>query len=654
MSIRIIPVRCLVALISSLGTGWVLLTDVASTHHQVLAQDEREPTSRGTEFNTPLLGDYLAPMGLNPIVIEGVGLVTGLNGTGGDPAPSIYRSTLMNEMKRLGVRNPNAWLRSPNTALVLVRAYLPPALKPGDTLDAEVVIPDSAEATSLVGGWLLETVLREHAVGGGQLLEGHIFAKARGSILVPGALGEHTMRNSRDITLRRGRILGGVTVTRKRELAIYLRNEYRSVRNAARIAEVIGRRFHHYDEHGSKLPMAKALTDQKLVLEIHPRYKDNYLRYMQVIRHLAFRETPLNQRLRVQRLHEELFIPEHCERAALQLEGIGKDAIPILKTALKAPLVECRFHAAMALAYLEQSEAIPILQAVIREEPAFRVFALAALSTLDDAQAHMALRELMNESSAETRYGAFRALWTLDRQDPFIRGLPMGRSHVDDPAGTEDRGLWYLHVLDTSGDPMIHCTLRARPEIVLFGTLHKLETPLALTVGQRIVVSAQAGEEKISVVRFELNKPDVRREIPLDLARLIITVDELGATYPEIVSMLVQAARQRNLPGRLETDALPRAGRLYERPATELNPARKTRVGQEQHPPNLFPSFDDEDDVWSDKSAAETAHAEPSSTTRGGMASIDERGDSQESRESKPSRSWWNWWSKNRNQKASR
>ena len=80
-----------------------------------------------TKIETNLIGDHTLFAGLEPVVLEGVGLVRGLAGTGGDPAPSHYRSLLIGDLKKAGFRNPNAILESPSTALVIVRAYLSPA-----------------------------------------------------------------------------------------------------------------------------------------------------------------------------------------------------------------------------------------------------------------------------------------------------------------------------------------------------------------------------------------------------------------------------------------------------------------------------------------------------------------------------------------------
>ena len=61
-----------------------------------------------------------------------------------------------------------------------------------------------------------------------------------------------------------------------------------------------------------------------------------------------------------------------------------------------------------------------------RDEPAFRVNALAALSAMDDATAYDALRSLLEVKSAETRYGAFRSLWAMNQHDPLLHDENLG------------------------------------------------------------------------------------------------------------------------------------------------------------------------------------------------------------------------------------
>ena len=90
--------------------------------------------------------------------------------------------------------------------------------------------------------------------------------------------------------------------------------------------------------------------------------------------------------------------------------------------------------------------------------------------------------------SAETRYGAFRALWAMNENDPLVRGEKLGDQFT-------------YHVLDVAGPPMVHVTDSYRPEVVLFGKDQHFELPLVLDAGQNILVNGQSGG-KITVSRF--------------------------------------------------------------------------------------------------------------------------------------------------------
>ena len=559
---------------------------------EINEEEEDDDKKYQTKIETHLIGDHTTFAGLEPIVLEGVGLVRGLSGTGGDPSPSHYRSLLMDDLKAQGFRVPNAILQSPTTALVIVTAYLSPTAKKGDRLDVEVRIPESANATSLVGGELMEVRLSDKAVVGGELKKGWEYALARGPILTAGLAAASTTEPA---LLRRGRVLSGAVVKKERELSLFLKNDFRSIRNAQRIADSIGKRFHHFDEHGIKKPLATAKTDQRLVLSVHPRYRDNFPRYLQVIRHMAFREEPIQLRVRMNRLQHDLQVPETAHSSALQLEAIGNEAIPVLKKGIVAPTLESRFHSAVALAYLGDASGLPALVESAQKERAFRVFALSAISTLEDAEAHLALRELMNEPNDETRYGAFRALWTLDRNDPFIRGERLGIRENDENYDNE----YKLHVVRTTGPQLVHATLRTRPEIVIFGAEQEFLAPMYVSAGKNIMVTAQPGATKISLARFEVGKQDERKEVSMRVADVIRAANELGATYPDILQLLADASKQKNLSVPIATDKLPAAGRVYYRPSNDATPGgkRAVKIGRDQSSPGSFPAIQDPEEA---------------------------------------------------------
>ncbi|MCH7989130.1 MAG: flagellar basal body P-ring protein FlgI, partial [Planctomycetes bacterium] len=548
-----------------------------SPFNKLRAQNsDEEDDEFETRTETPLIGEYIRVTGLNLITIRGVGLVTGLNGTGGDPPPSRYRQQMIEEMQRRNVKNYHAILRSPNTALVVVQAYVPPLVRKRDRFDVEVRLPEGSEGTSLRGGWLMETYLKEQAyIPGRGMLPGNVLAKAEGPILISNG-GEST--NILSGTEGRGRVLGGGISRIDRDLMLYLRNDFGSYRTAKLIADQIGKRFHLYNRYGIREPAAEAKTDQKTVLKVLPKYKDNFPRYLQVVRNIPRRETIVARRMRMGVLKEQLNHPPTAEQAALKLEAIGLEAIPVLKTGLKNKSLEVRFHAAVALAYLGEADGVKTLSEAAQNEPAFRVFAFAALSSLDDVDAVIALRILMSEKSSETRYGAFRALSTMDENDPFLN-----REEVDK--------YFNLHVLNTSGEPMVHITNRKKGELVLFGSEQKFKSPLWLRAGNDIQIHAQPGSDTITVSRFAVGEEDQRETVSTRIADVVHTAVKFGASYPDIVEMFLQADRQHKLPGQFAIDALPQAGRTYYRHegnASNLASRQNVRIGNSGHQPTLF------------------------------------------------------------------
>jgi len=566
------------------------------------------------------IGDQVAVTGLHLIQIESVGLVDGLEGTGGDTPPSLYRRMLVEEMHKRGVRSPNALLEDPNKALVVVRGSVPPTIRVGERFDVEVAIPESSPATSLRSGYLLEVNMAEQAmVPGRGPRSGHTLGKAEGPILL--STGE-VDSDSKPSVLKRGRIPGGGVFTgglqkADRLLGLYLRSDLRGGRQTERIAEAIGRRFFDMLQ-GRKVPMAKAKTDQYIELRVPERYRENYMHYLQVVRAIAINESIVEQRERLERLRRSLFVPESAGRASLELEAIGSpEAKLVLREGLGHRGLEVRFYSANALAYLGDAEGAQQLALVARNEPAFRVFALAALATLDREPTVIdALRDLMTQPtvdekegqrretwSAETRYGALRALETVDRHHQVVKAEAIYGQSVLQSLETPDgeptrqkkpRPEFVLHVIESAGEPMVHLTRHRRSELSLFGADQRLKTPLSLQAG-RILITAPSGSETVTISRYDTQREIQQIQTSTRLAEVVRAIGRLEGSYPDIAQLLVTADRQSNLEGRLEFDALPKAGRIYYRPddtgSAESADSRKIRVGTEDQSPNIFPSL---------------------------------------------------------------
>ncbi len=496
---------------------------------------------------TKIVGDLSVPYGLFPLQVEGVGLISGLQGTGSDPAPSGQRSVLLEDMKARSVRRPSKVLASNSTALVLVRGVLRPGIQKGDRFDLEVRVPSRSDTTNLRGGWLLETRMSELAVmGDQQLRKGNLWGFAEGPVLIDPTVDVE----KNPVHATRGVILGTGHCSKTRALGLVLKEKHQNVRNAAMIEKAINLRFHRM-EGGIQEGVAKAINDKYIELTVHPRYKENVERYMQVVRAIAIRESTVRRAERIALLEEQLADPTMARNAAKQLEAIGREACDPLKRALASEHLDVRFFAAESLAYLDKTEAAEPLGQVARTEPAFRVFALTALSAMNDYAAYEQLVQLLDVESAETRYGAFRAIWLMNPRDPKIHAEIIHKQFA-------------LHSLPSKGSPMVHVTRNTRPEVVLFGDNQRFVTPLLMEAGPRIRVSSE-GNDRVAVSRFAPNEPDQKRIVSSRVDEVIRAVGELGGTYPDVVQMLSEAKEKNILLGRFEVDLLPKAGRKYHR-----------------------------------------------------------------------------------------
>jgi flagellar basal body P-ring protein FlgI len=505
------------------------------------------------------------------IKIEGVGLVIGLDNTGSDPEPSYFREKLIDQMRKANVENADKFLALPSTSLVIVKARIPSGVTTTDRLDVEIELTSGSTTKSLSGGWLLETRLMEIMLAKDGAHEGSVLATAGGPVMVG--------NSDRPNDPRAGRVLGGCKVKKDMPFGLVIDKNYRSIRTVTRLQSVINQRFHQLDGV-NQAGMATAKRDEYLTLKVPQNYHQNQHRYFQVIMLLPVVKTPALQVQRMEQWGKELLDPKTAGVAALKLEGIGPNAVEVLKKGLASDNAQVRFFAAEALAYLDDISGVPVLAEAAVKQPQFRAFSLAALASMDQFAATLRLRKLMDESDVQVRYGAFNALRTQDEHDAFLGKVNL----LEDDEEPEDgdsmelkiptrrrRGgpvePFSLYVVDCEGPPLVHVTASRRCEIVIFGRSQKLLTPVVLGGGGAIALNAALGDPKIEISRIVASKYDVEdRKVgaPLELGEVIRETAQLGATYPEIVSILIAADRQKNLPGPLVVDAVPVADPEYD------------------------------------------------------------------------------------------
>ncbi len=509
------------------------------------------------------------------VAVEGVGLVSNLDGTGGDSPESWYRKQLLDEMSKAGVERPAAFLENKSFAAVIVRMKIPTGASPRDRFDVELELPPASSVKSLAGGFLMPTRLREVLQAGGGVHTGSDLALAGGPIMIGDAQDP--------LNGKVGRVLGGGRAKKEHPYQLLLKSDRRFVRNAAMVEAVVNARFNK-NEHGQKKGAATAKTDSYLELRVPEIYHQNQERYFRVVQLLPMVDTPELRRGRVESTARQLLDPKTSGVAALKLEALGPSTVDRLSAGLESDDADVRFFAAEALAYLNEPAGVDALGETAVKQPKYRAYALAALAAMEDFSARARLRRLMDESDIEVRYGAFNALRTLDPTDAMLGQVRI----LDDPGPGDDEeesdpidGMalalavrsrrprvedpFALYVVESDGPPVVHVSRSRRSEIVLFGRGQNLETPLVLGQGD-ILLNAADHDDTVDISKIvptQYGNRDEKIHCSLDLGEVIRAVARLGATYPDVVAIVEAADRQKNLPGPLFVDSVPQANVEY-------------------------------------------------------------------------------------------
>src|SRR5262249_11800594 len=154
---------------------------------------------------------------------------------------------------------------------------------------------------------------------------------------------------------------------------------------------------------------------------------------------------------------------------------------------------------------------------------------LTAMASLDEAVCHVELGRLLAEPSAETRYGAFRALRALDENAEAARGERLNDS-------------FWLHCVAPHSPSLLHIASRNRAEIVLFGDDPYLIPPFPILAGE-FTVTAGKDDDHCTITRVSLRHGRKQLQCGLKLQEVLRTLAKLGGEYADAVEVLRRADR---------------------------------------------------------------------------------------------------------------
>jgi hypothetical protein len=528
---------------------------------QAVLHSTDDAEREGDHYHVETLGEKCAVGDALPMPVGGVGLVVGLEGTGGDCPPDEYRAMLEKDLLKDKVRDVKGEMTSPRNAMVMITGQIPPGASKDDRIDLEISLPHGSRVTSLRGGYLRKCLLynydyakrlRPDFNGPNGMLLGHPHVEAQGLLLVGLGDGDESVR------VKHGRIWGGGRVLAPSPFSLVMNADQQYARVTALLADRINQTFQAGFAGNPGTSVAAARDKVGIMLRVPPQYRLNTPRFLRVVRLIPMTDAVdvpstkgADHRSYRQKLADDLLDPRRTVTAALRLEALGQNSKPALKKGLESAHPLVRFCSAEALAYLGDPSCGEELAAAVAAQPALRAFGLAAMASLDEAICHVKLRELLQGAKDdETRYGAFRALRSLNENDPLVRGELLNEA-------------FWLHRVASAAAPLAHISTTRRAEIVLFGEVPQLKPPISAIAGE-FVVTASADDSRCTISRVPLHGAPSRQQCSLELDKVLHTMADMGADYPEVVTLLQQADSCSALTCRVRTDALPQNVSVYD------------------------------------------------------------------------------------------
>jgi hypothetical protein len=261
---------------------------------------------------------------------------------------------------------------------------------------------------------------------------------------------------------------------------------------------------------------------------------------------MPLREVPDQQGRYRRRLQKMLLDPPDTIRAALRLESLGKESIPVLKRGLDSEHPLVRFAAAEALAYLGSTTGVEELARLAQQHTELRMYCLMALSSLDEGICRAKLAEMLTMDDTSLRCGAFRAMRLLMDEKGLrkeLGGEILGQS-------------FWLHQVAPKSDRLVYFALGKKAEIVLFGEDIRL-APVSLLAGSEFIVAIEKGDDRCTVSRIATQEPVRRKQCSPRLDDVLRAVAELGGGYAEAVDLLRKLDDRQAINCPIAANALP-------------------------------------------------------------------------------------------------
>lgn len=477
--------------------------------------------------------------GADPVLLTGIGLVVGLNGTGSSEAPDVIRGYLEREMALRGVGQesmgtgdltPDRLLASRDTAIVAVQAVVSPAAPRGARFDVLVAALPNTSTTSLEGGILWTTDLSPGLVQPGGPTARRI-AQARGTLFLnpfDRTDGEAAPGGAKTTA----RVLHGGVMTEPLEMLLSLDNP--SHLRARAVTEAINTKFPQGP--GDLTPIAKGRDEEQIAVVVPAAYRERPQEFLLELLSTQIDQTFMEERAR--RLVEALAAqPGLASEIGAALQAIGPLAIPSLRTLYTSGDTVPRLTALRAGARLGDAATVEPLLEIAREgAPGLRVDAIALLADMPiNPRIDETLKVLVDDQTMTVRVAAYE-------------GLAKRRSAAVSRVGVD--GKFVLDVVD-SERPLIWVSQQGQPRIAVFGREAEIERPtLVFAWDDRFILTSDSPSDQLRVMHRDERTGEVMQGVvDQRLPKFIEYVAHtnrpeepwgLGMSYSQVVDLLYE------------------------------------------------------------------------------------------------------------------
>lgn len=428
------------------------------------------------------IGDLARVIDSPAVAVRGFGIVAGLFGTGSAECPPVLREELEKYIRQqlpdVGTISPRRFIDSLDTAVVEVLGVIPPMASTGQSFDVVIRPLSATQTTSLTGGHLYTTDLKELSRFTQFDQYTKTIARAQGSVFADRS-------SSADAPnwyiLGGGYSLSGITVS------VLLNQPDFIAANAIR--NRINERF------GAKT--ANAISPAEILVAIPEKYQNEKVRFLTMIRELYLAEQPELRERRIASLIDKLQNEPVKPVTEMALEAIGRATLDALFPLLKSDDETVRFYAARCMSNLGDNRSLPVLRNFAFDpESTRRSEAIRAIGR--NVRLNIAeplLLQALTQDDIELRLAAYETALAA-------KSMHVSRMFV--------AGDFFVDRVNCGGPQAIYAFRRDRPGIVIFGSpIRCADNIFFRSDNGEVTVSARPGDRFISIARTHPNRPRV-------------------------------------------------------------------------------------------------------------------------------------------------